>query len=477
MQLKKHIIAEVIAESPADRAGILKGQLLLSINGHNIVDVFDYRMLCAVKNPILQIEDSIAGLHSVTLYKEAYDDAGLVFDDAMMDDAKRCTNNCIFCFIDQLPEGLRSSLYFKDDDSRLSFLSGNYVTLTNITDDEIARIISHKLSPINISVHSTDPEIRAKMLRNRNAGNVNERIRKIVNAGISVNSQIVLLRGINDGENLDNTIRNLTSMYPGVESISVVPVGLTKHRDRLYKLLPFDKEASASVIAQVGMWQAKMLKMHGSAVVWLADEFYFNAGIELPGRNHYGSFPQIENGVGMYSLFRHQFEKAIGSIRTRSEKYYKDNIGGPKARKVSIVTGKMCADVLCDMTDELVKLVNGLFNDTILKAEVYGVENIFFGPQITVSGLLTGSDILNYFDRKCIDIGDELLLPENMFKSDEDVMLDDTSLCELSGKLGVNASKVRNDGMVLVKKILGNDLARIIFGHRYRIVRDRGCKL
>lgn len=306
---KKRIVVKAVdIGSIAEEAGIEPEDSILSINGKGILDVFDYRFLTTNEFLTIEVEKPSREVWEIEIEKDEYEDLGLEFEDSMMDDAKSCTNNCIFCFIDQLPKGMRDTLYFKDDDTRLSFMMGNYVTLTNMKDSDIDRIIKYKMSPINISVHTTNPELRKKMLRNKFAGSIIEKIKKIVEAGITVNCQIVLCRGINDEKELDRTIEDLSQFFPGVLSISVVPVGLTKHRDNLFELQPFDKEASLKVIKQIQDWQLKLLPVHGKRIVYIADEFYIMADAPIPDYAEYEDFPQIENGVGLVSLLRYEVD-------------------------------------------------------------------------------------------------------------------------------------------------------------------------
>ncbi|NTV90876.1 MAG: DUF512 domain-containing protein, partial [Clostridiales bacterium] len=301
------IINEVQRGSIAEEAGIEAGDILLTINGQTVEDVFDYRLLIAEEKLVVELEKKDGELWEIDVDKDEYEDLGLEFEDSLMDDAKSCSNKCVFCFIDQLPKGMRETMYFKDDDSRLSFLSGNYVTLTNMKDEDIDRIIRYRMSPINISVHTTNPELRIKMLGNRFAGDILDKVKKLSDAGITVNTQIVLCNGINDGSELDRTISDLASLYPGVFSTSIVPVGITKWREGLHELVPHDSGSAARVIDQVGKWQKKLLAEMGSRAVYLADEFYIMAGAELPSCDEYEDFPQIENGVGMVTLLQEEF--------------------------------------------------------------------------------------------------------------------------------------------------------------------------
>ncbi len=318
--------------SIAEEAGVEAGDFLLSINKQNIKDIFDYRYYQASEELLLEIEKPDGEIWEIEVEKDEIEDLGLEFEDSLIDVAKSCTNKCIFCFIDQLPKGMRETVYFKDDDSRLSFLTGNYVTLTNIKNEELERIIHYRMSPINVSVHTTNPDLRKFMLGNRFAGDVMDKIKMLTDNGIEVNCQIVLCRDINDKDELDKTIGDLCQLYPAINSVSIVPVGITKHRENLFELKPFDMESSANVIKQVHKWQNKLLKEKVSRVIYLSDEFYINAGIDIPKYKEYEGFPQIENGVGMVALLRQEVKEAL-----KNKKNHINSI----QRKVSIVTGRL----------------------------------------------------------------------------------------------------------------------------------------
>jgi len=443
---KKHIrIREIIPGSIADEAGIEAGDFLLSINGRPVKDVFDYRFMISEEEITVEIQKPDGEIWEIEIEKDQYEDLGIEFEDPLMDEIRSCSNKCIFCFIDQLPGGMRETLYFKDDDSRMSFLSGNYVTLTNMKDDDINRIIKYKMSPINISVHTTNPELRIKMLGNRFAGNILEKIRLFVGAGITVNTQIVLCNGINDGPELDRTIADLSQLYPGVMSTSVVPVGLTRHRQNLQYLKPHDKHTSLKVIEQVEAWQKKNLAEIGSRAVFLADEFYIMAEKELPLYHEYEGFPQIENGVGMVTSFRYEFFERLKEEEER-EKQGKI-LRLPERRHVSVATGVSVYKYIKEMAEILEKKYNGL------KVDVYPVVNDFFGERITVTGLLTGRDIVNQLKGKIKTTG--LLISRSMLKSDEDVFLDDYTVEMVEKRLGTSITVVDNDGSDFFEKILG----------------------
>ncbi len=432
------LVKEVQSGSIAEEAGVEPGDMLLSINGQAIEDVFDYRFLIADEELTIELEKKDGETWEIEVDKDEYEDLGLDFEDALMDDARSCSNKCVFCFIDQLPSGMRDTMYFKDDDSRLSFLSGNYVTLTNMKDTDIDRIIRYRMSPINVSVHTTNPELRVKMLGNRFAGDVMEKIRKLSEAGITVNTQIVLCNGINDGEELESTISDLTSLFPGVLSTSVVPVGITKWREGLPYLKPHDASSSSSVIGQVEAWQKKLLNEKGSRAVYLADEFYIMAGRELPSCEEYEDFPQIENGVGMVALFRDEFYRKL------------EDQAGPEMeyeRHVCIATGISVYKYIKEMVEVLEKRYNKL------KVDVFPVRNDYFGEYVTVSGLLTGSDIVKQLSGRIE--AKELLISRCMLKADEDILLDDFTVGKLESSLGIKVAIVENDGADFINKILG----------------------
>ena len=471
--MKRHRIKAVEPGSPADRAGIRAGEWLYSINGQPITDVFDYRVACAVKNPVMGIGGEEGDPVPISLRKNENRDPGLIFEDAMMDESKTCSNTCVFCFIDQMPPGLRDTLYIKDDDTRLSFLTGNYVTLTNISDEELDRICRHHLSPINISVHATDPGTRIRLLRNRKAGRIMEQICRLIEAGITVHCQIVLCRGLNDGEQLERTLDDLTACFPGVYSISVVPVGLTEHREELPLLTPYDARAAAEVVDRVTSRQVSLAARHnGRSVVWLADEFYLMAGRECPAADHYAEFPQLENGVGMLALFLREYEQDMAIIlRNRSRGYLQPALRPEpgKTRHIGIATGMLSGDVIRRLAERLAAEVNRIAGEEALKIRVFPVENRLFGSGVTVSGLLSGADLLRGLEGK--EHGSTLLLPENMFREGENVFLDNMTLEELSDRLSVPVRKVPVHGGAFIRKILGRPWTDYLFGRRFSLVR------
>ncbi len=434
------LISGVEEGSIAYECGLEQGDRLVSINGKTLSDIFDYRMLSLPDKLALVVQKPNGDLLKVRIEKDEYDDLGIIFSDPLFNGTKRCTNKCIFCFIDQLPHGMRNTLYFKDDDSRLSFLSGNYITMTNMSDHDIRRIIRYKMSPVNISVHSTDPELRKMMLGSRFAGDILERINKLSGGGIDINCQIVLCKNINDGDRLDRTISDLAGKRRLVNSISIVPAGLTIHRKDLYPLAPFDMHESAAVIRQVREWQDILLERHGSRVVYASDEFYLNSDTDLPPYEEYEDFPQLENGVGMIALFKHEFDEAY--MRLISDR---QNCSDSK-RTVSIATGTAAYGFIRGLADCVER---GCRNITV---NVHQVRNDKFGQLITVSGLLCGRDILSQLSGR--QLGEELLIPENMLKYGEDVFLDDISTEELSRGLGVRVTPVKNSGEAFIKSLI-----------------------
>lgn len=435
--MKSFKVKSVVPGSVAEEAGIEPGDRLISINGELMQDVFDYRFLETEEELTIEIEKGNGEIWEVEIEKDEYEDIGMEFEDPMMDDARCCTNKCIFCFIDQLPKGMRETLYFKDDDTRLSFLSGNYVTLTNMKERDIERIIRYRMSPINISVHTTNPDLRVFMLKNRFAGDIMDKIKTLVKNNINVNCQIVLCRGINDGDELDRTISDLGELYPGVKSISVVPVGITDHREGLVRLEAFDVQSSAETIKRVQKFQKYFKKKFNSNLVYLADEFYINAEIDIPDYSHYEDFPQLENGVGLIALLRHEFYQEL------EKPGYILN----KPRKISIATGVSPVKYIKEMVAALSRIYNNL------NVNVYDIKNNFFGKHVTVTGLLTGKDIIEQLGNA--DLGEELLISKSMLKSDEDVLLDDYRVEDIEKALGVKVVTVENNGRDFINKILG----------------------
>ena len=423
--------------SPAEKAKLKAGDEIISINGNEIKDVLDYRYyICEKKLSVLVKRGSEEKTFNIK--KGEYDDLGLEFETFLMDKKHSCRNKCIFCFIDQLPKGMRDTLYFKDDDSRLSFLQGNYITLTNMTDEDIDRIIKMRMSPINISVHTTDPELRVKMLKNPRSGEVLAYVKKLADAGIEINAQIVLCRGINDGEALERTMHDLACLYPKVASVSIVPAGLTKHRDGLYPLTPFSKEESAMVVSQVECFAAACKNALGASIFYCGDELYLEAGLPLPEGDYYEGYRQIENGVGMISSMREELDSALENEDSDDRK-----------RALSIATGHAAYGFIC----ECAKKITAKFPN--VRINVYEIKNEFFGESVTVAGLVTGTDLVRQLEGK--KLFGELMLPANMLRYGGDLFLCGMSKDEAEEKLGVNITLCENDGYEFLDKILGNE--------------------
>lgn len=430
-------IENVIPQTHAALCGIKEKDILLKINGKEINDVLDYRFYLAEENIELEIQRDTEIL-IFTINKDCYDDIGLEFETPLMDKKHRCENKCIFCFIDQLPKGLRESLYFKDDDSRLSFLHGNYVTLTNLDKKDIDRITQMHISPVNVSVHTTSPELRCKMMHNKRAGEVLEYLQMLANGGIDISAQIVLCRGINDGEELKKTLTDLGKLFPRLTSVAVVPSGLTKFRDNLYPLKPFDKNSSREIIKIVESYNAKFSKKVGKNLFFCSDEFYLMAKKKLPNDKYYEEYSQIENGVGMLKSFECEVK---GFLKTLSKE--EKNI----TRNISIATGDASYDFICKMVKIVKKKCKGL------NCKVYKILNDFFGHTITVSGLITGIDLINQLTGN--DLGENLLISRTMLRSDGDLFLCGTSLSDLKNSLKVDISTVEQDGASFVEALLG----------------------
>ncbi len=428
--------------SRAARVGVLAGDVLQAINGNEIEDVLDYRFYLAESKVTLSLLRDGAPLE-ISLAKDVYDDIGLSFETPLMDKKRSCANRCIFCFIDQLPKGLRPSLYFKDDDARLSFLHGNYVTLTNLRDKDIDRIIKMHISPVNVSVHTTNPTLRCEMMKNRRAGEVLSYLGKLADAGIRLCCQIVLCRGINDGEELARSMRDLAALSPAVSSVSVVPAGLTRYREGLYPLTPFTPQECKEIIAQVAAFGDECLKKHGNRIFCAADEFYLKAGLPLPDEAYYGDYEQIENGVGMLRSLMAEFAAELDYLAD----YIGDGYEKRLPRHVSVATGKAAAPTLRLLAETLKKRVNGI------EISVYEVENRFFGSEITVAGLLTGHDMAEQLRDK--PLGDELLIPATTLRAEGDLFLCGMTPAELQEKLGVPVIPTKGEGAALLSALLG----------------------
>ncbi len=427
-------IASVEDKSPADKARLKAGDTLLSINGRDIEDVLDYRFYMPDAKLTLTI-DRDGKRKTVRVKKQEFEELGLEFDTYLMDKQRSCRNNCIFCFIDQLPSGLRESLYFKDDDSRLSFLFGNYITLTNLTEHEISRIIEMHISPINISVHTTNPDLRCRMMNNRFAGDCLDILKRFVEAGLTIQCQLVLVPGYNDGEELERSLRDLAAYAPAVRSVAAVPVGLTKHREGLPALRSFTKDEAVDVIRRMTAAGDAMLAQVGSRVFYPSDEWFVRAELPIPPAGFYEDFPQLENGVGMIALLREQFCEALA-----------DYDGQPDGRRVVIATGVDAAPYLRELVTEATDAFPSL------QAAVIAIRNDFFGDTITVSGLVTGGDLINQMrDMPC----ERLLIPANMLRAEGDMFLDDVSWQQVADTLGVTVTIVNEtDGEGLLVALM-----------------------
>ena len=457
-----HVISDVIKDSPAEKAGLKPGERLVSINGEVIEDIFDYQYLGIGEQLTLSLESEDGSQRTAEINKDEDEDLGLIFDNGLMDDYRHCTNKCIFCFIDQMPPGMRENLYFKDDDSRLSFLQGNYITLTNMSEHNVDRIIKYRLSPINISFQTMNPKLRCMMLNNRFAGEALAKVDRFYEAGILMNGQIVLCKGVNDGDELEYSLKELYKYVPVLESLSVVPVGLSRFREGLYPLEPFNKEDACRVIDKIESWQRKAYEEHGIHFVHASDEWYIMAGRELPEEERYDGYLQLENGVGMLRSIMVEFEDSLreyADLYGKSAGYsFSDRIRNafkrlPKIKEESItmITGRLAAPYLERMCAQL----HAVFPQRDVR--VLAIRNDFFGEMITVSGLLTGQDIL----AQCMEaedkeeLGDKLILPQNVVQADSELLLDDYVVDDLRRKLGKEISVVPNDGYSLLKAMLG----------------------
>ena len=435
-------ITSVEKNSRADKCGIVAGDILLSINNNEIKDVLDYRFYLTER----QVEISLlrdGNEYTVSMKKGEYDDIGLEFETPLMDKKHSCKNKCIFCFIDQNPEGLRESLYFKDDDSRLSFIHGNYVTLTNMTQQDVDRIIKMRMSPINISVHTTNPDLRVKMMKNKHSGEVLKYLNDFASVGLSMCGQIVLCKGVNDGEELKRSMSDLAVLYPSMSSVAIVPAGLTKFRDKLYPLTDFTAEEAAEIIDMINEFGDAHKEKHGTRLFYAADEFYLKAGREIPDADYYEEYPQIENGVGMIRSCSDEFGMAIAD----AEEFLENR---DQTRWVSLVTGVASYPMIKEQIDKLCLICPGL------NVNIYKIINNFFGESITVSGLLTGKDIYDQLKDK--PLGDELLIPQNCLRHGEDVFLCGMTVEELSEKLNVPVKTSGSDGYELCEAILGRSI-------------------
>lgn len=430
------VIDSVDKGSFADKKGIKAGYTLLKLNGEDITDVLDYRFYQNDNKVLVEFIDEKGKIKQKKIKKEEYEELGLNFSTYLMDKKRSCMNKCIFCFIDQLPVGMRESLYFKDDDSRLSFLFGNYITLTNITEREIERIIKMHISPINISVHTTNPELRVKMMTNKNAGKALDFIPKLNNAGIKLNCQLVLCPGYNDGKELERSLDDLLS-FENVECIACVPVGLTKCREGLEKLSPFDGKSAGETIDIIDRFGDKSVKMYGERRCYAADEFYLLSKRNIPDAEFYGDFLQLENGVGLWALLKKEADEALSDLEEVST----------DKRTITLVTGVAAYPLIKEIAEKCET------KNPNLKCNVKKIINRYFGEQITVAGLVTATDIFEQL--KDENLGDEMLIPSVMLRSEGDMFLDSVTLEELEEKLNIKIIPTDCDGFSLVQSIMG----------------------
>ncbi len=444
MREHAHIIKSVEKGSIADQMGVTAGDALLCIDGQSIEDVFDYRFYIQSEELTVVIRKPDGEEWELDIEKDESEDLGIDFESGLMDEYRSCRNNCIFCFIDQMPKGMRPTLYFKDDDSRLSFLQGNYVTLTNMDDHDIDRIIRYRLSPINISVQTTDPDLRCRMLNNRFAGEALRKIRTLYDAGITMNAQIVLCKGVNDKDALKRTLNDLLEYAPVMQSVSVVPVGITKYREGLYPLEKIEKEDAISALSIIDEISRTAYKRHGIHFAHASDEIYILAGAPIPPAEEYDEYPQLENGVGMLRLMSDEYDDAYNRL-----------LGDINDKKIdpdryelsfSVVTGVLARTYVEEATDKICSLFPNV------SAKTYAIRNDFFGENITVAGLITGQDIIAQL--KGEDLGECLLIPECMMKADEEIFLDNVTVSELEATLQVHTHIVKSNGLDLVNFIL-----------------------
>ena len=432
-------ITSVEPGSPARRARIHKGDTLISINGNAITDVLDYRFYMTDEHLEILLCDQEKKLRTVVVEKDEYDDLGLEFETYLMDRQMGCKNACIFCFFDQTPPGMRKSLYFKDDDTRMSFLFGNYTTLTNLKEGDIQRIIKMHISPINISIQTMNPALRVQMMKNPFAGESLKFVRMLTEGGIKINTQIVLCPGYNDGEQLEYSLSELAKLGPNVQSIAVVPVGLTRYREKLTPLRGFFPQEAVEVVKTMERWGEYFCKEYGTRTAYASDEFYILAGKDFPPYEFYEDFAQLENGVGMMTLMQHDFTQALKEAQLEQS---------PAAHRCTIATGQLAYPMMQNFAER----VQQAFPQ--VQVQVKKIRNDFWGPTITVAGLITGQDLLAQLEG--LDLGSELLIPANMLRHEQDRFLDDLTLEQVQETLGVPVLPVENDAFELLARMLGS---------------------
>ena len=452
--MSKHIINYIEPGSIAEEMELEPGDELISINGQTIGDVFDYHYLIHDEYLTALFKKANGEEWELEIEKDYDEDLGIEFENGLMDDYKSCQNKCIFCFIDQMPKGMRETLYFKDDDSRLSFLQGNYVTLTNMKEADLQRIIDYKLEPINVSVQTTNPELRCMMLHNRFAGEALKKIDMLFEGGVHMNGQIVLCKGVNDGAELERSISDLVKYLPLMESVSVVPVGLSKYREGLYPLEPFTKEDAIAVLELIHKWQETCMETHGTHFIHASDEWYLLAEQPLPEEENYDGYIQLENGVGMLRLLIDEFHDALALLKADLDcEDFNEELRGKlqEQQHVTLATGKLPAPFIKELAAECMKEFPNV------QIDVATIRNDFFGEMITVSGLLTGQDILKQLSELKEEgkLGERVLLPCNLLRSGEEVFLDDMTVTELSEQLEVQIDIVQSGGADLLDAMLG----------------------
>ena len=435
MKKNMHVISRVLPGSIGEELELEPGDVLVSINGQPVEDVFDYRYLMNDEVVELLIRKKNGEEWELEVEKDYEDDLGVEFENSLMDDYRSCSNHCIFCFIDQMPPNMRETLYFKDDDSRLSFLQGNYVTLTNMSEYDLDRIIKFHLSPINVSFQTMNPELRCKMLHNRFAGDALKKVDKLYQGGVIMNGQIVLCKGVNDRDELEYSLEKLSEYAPVLQSVSVVPVGLSKYRDGLYPLEPFGREDAEYLIEQVERWQKIMMERHGIHFIHASDEWYILAGKKLPEETRYDGYLQLENGVGMMRLLETEVKERLAGLE-----------GDDREFTASVATGKLAAPFI----QQYMKLIQEKFPN--IKVNVYTIRNDFFGERITVSGLITGTDLREQLKNR--ELGEKILIPCNMLRSGEDVFLDDLTVDDIREALGTELVVVDEPGADLVDCVI-----------------------
>ncbi len=440
MTKNEHVIAKIEPGSIAEEMGLEPGDQIVSINGTQIEDVFDYRFLIQDEHLDVVVLTKDNEECPLDIDKEEWEDLGIEFENGLMDDYHSCCNKCIFCFIDQMPKGMRETLYFKDDDSRLSFLQGNYVTLTNMSDHDIDRLIRYRLEPINISFQTMNPTLRCKMLNNRFAGEALKKVDRLFEAGIEMNGQIVLCKGVNDGKELDFSIQEMSKYLPYLRSVSVVPVGLSKYREGLFPLEPFTKEDACEVIDLIESWQKKLYPKYGLHFIHASDEWYLKAGRHLPEQDRYDGYLQLENGVGMTRLFMTEYRDALSKFKASG------NVPTERKKKVTSVSGTLVAPVMKQAARDIMR------EYPQIKVEIAPIRNDFFGEMITVTGLITGQDLIHQLKGK--DLGDVLLIHQNMLRSGEETLLDDLTITDLEKALQVKIDVVKSSGYDFVNRIL-----------------------